>query len=138
IGAGRIWRGTCFVSAHEPRPGPGVRTMKGITRTLCGAIAGLAAVATVAAAEVVTLSDASGGETARRANELCSRAASERSRERAFATLDRALELAEQAVAEDPKDAKAHFAVFCSLGRRAEIDGGGIGDLPNLGRIRDA
>jgi tetratricopeptide (TPR) repeat protein len=37
--------------------------------------------------------------------------------------LTRALELAEQAVAADDRDAKAHFAVFCNLAKRTHVSG---------------
>lgn len=105
------------------------------------AASGLAALVwagTASAEGIVTLADASGGELARRAIEHCTRAAAESSPGRALTRLDEALVLAERAVATDPVDAKAHFAVFCSLGRRAEIEGAGIDALGNLSRMRDA
>jgi hypothetical protein len=41
--------------------------------------------------------------------------------------LDRGASLAEARVAADPRDALAHFAVFCNLGRRMQGSGFGIG-----------
>jgi hypothetical protein len=53
--------------------------------------------------------------------------------------LSRGLERAEEAVRANPRDAAAHFAVFCNLGKRAELRRntlGFFGILGDLGRIR--
>jgi hypothetical protein len=52
------------------------------------------------------------------------------------AALSRGLAIAEGAVAADERDAAAHFAVFCTLGRAAEIDGVGLGSFATLHRLR--
>ena len=50
--------------------------------------------------------------------------------------LDRALARAERAVADDERDALAHFAVFCSLGGKMRRAGLGVGALVDLRRLR--
>lgn len=90
------------------------------------------------AERIVALGDDSGSELARRAIEQCSRASTEMDPVHAIAGLEHALALAERAVAEDPRDAKAHFAVFCSLGRRAELEGAGLGALSSLARMQES
>ena len=52
------------------------------------------------------------------------------------ALLDRSLALAEEAIAADGADAKAHFAAFCALGHRMELDGAGVRSLLALRRLR--
>lgn len=52
------------------------------------------------------------------------------------ALLERAQKLAERAVAEHQGDPTAHFAMFCSLGRRLEIEGVGFGSLEAIRRLR--
>lgn len=111
--------------------------MLGTRGTLAATLATLALLASSAHAGVVTLADATGSPDARRAARLCNEAAAAGS-EDAAAQLDQALALAEDAVRKDPKDAKAHFAVFCSLGRRAELDGSDLEGLASLGRIQES
>jgi tetratricopeptide (TPR) repeat protein len=106
--------------------------------TLAATLAVLALLASSAhAAEMVRIADSTGSPDARRAARLCNEAAAVGSQD-AVAKLDQALALAEDAVRRNPKDAKAHFAVFCSLGRRAELEGSDIEGLANLGRIRES
>jgi hypothetical protein len=56
-----------------------------------------------------------------------------------LAVLARGLDRAEQAVRADPRDAVAHFAVFCNLGKRLEMKrrgGAWFGALGDLGRLQ--
>ena len=48
----------------------------------------------------------------------------------------RGLELAEAAVAADPYDAKAHFAVFCNLGKQLQSHRPGPHDFMAVGRLK--
>jgi cytochrome c-type biogenesis protein CcmH/NrfG len=57
----------------------------------------------------------------REALALCNRADEISSEERA-AVLERGVDRAEQAVRADPNDPVAHFAVFCNLGKRLQMD----------------
>jgi tetratricopeptide (TPR) repeat protein len=52
------------------------------------------------------------------------------------ALLEHGLAVAEAAVADDPGDAAAHFAVFCNLGKRMRLDGIGVASLLSLRRLR--
>ena len=52
------------------------------------------------------------------------------------ALLDRTLKDAEQALASNEKDALAHFAVFCTLGERMQLDGVSLAAISNLRRLR--
>jgi hypothetical protein len=52
------------------------------------------------------------------------------------ALLERGLAAAEAAVAADERDAGAHFAVFCNLGKRMRLDGAGLASLVALRRLR--
>ena len=50
--------------------------------------------------------------------------------------LMRGLELAQDAAAVDPSDARAHFAVFCNLGKQVQSRALGLRDLGAIGRLR--
>lgn len=50
--------------------------------------------------------------------------------------LQRGLELAEAAEAADPYDAKAHFAVFCNLGKQLEVHRPSPDDVMAVGRLK--
>jgi tetratricopeptide (TPR) repeat protein len=50
--------------------------------------------------------------------------------------LARGLARAEEAVRADPQDAVAHFAVFCNLGKRLELERHGAGLFATLGDLR--
>src|SRR5207244_12505584 len=52
------------------------------------------------------------------------------------ALLKRGLALAEETVAQDDRDARAHFAVFCNLGKQLELHGRGVGSLVALRQLR--
>jgi tetratricopeptide (TPR) repeat protein len=66
--------------------------------------------------------------------ELCHRA--ERSPQRAEELLERSLRLAEEALAADESNARAHLALFCSLGKQLETGGIGFGALGKVRRLR--
>jgi tetratricopeptide (TPR) repeat protein len=106
--------------------------------TLAAILANLALLAATAqAAQVVTLSDGTGSEAAREAARLCNETVAVVGSSAVTAKLDRALSLAESAVKANDRDAKAHFAIFCSLGRKAQLEGADIESLANLDRIRE-
>ena len=52
------------------------------------------------------------------------------------AALKHGLQLAEEAVAADNRDAKAHFALFCNLGMQMQIDGLGFSSWSTYRRLR--
>ncbi len=93
---------------------------------------------TVDAQTLVRLDDPSGSEAGRRAAVLCSEAAVMPPGTTALDRLGQALALAEVALLANPLDAKANFAVFCSIGRRVEIEGVGLFGLKSLPRLRQA
>jgi hypothetical protein len=66
---------------------------------------------------------------------LCQEA-DQRSGDERQRVLLRGLELAEAAVAADPHDAKAHFAVFCNLGKQLQSHRPGPHDLMAVGRLK--
>jgi tetratricopeptide (TPR) repeat protein len=76
-----------------------------------------------------------GSPRAEEALALCDRADRAAAADRA-ALLARGLALAEEAVAAEDTDARAHFAVFCNLGRRMALDGLGLRSLVSLRRLR--
>jgi hypothetical protein len=51
------------------------------------------------------------------------------------ALLQRAVDVAEHAVAADDRDAVAHFALFCAVGKRLELAGPSVGSLAELRRL---
>src|SRR5215470_4124991 len=51
--------------------------------------------------------------------------------------LRRGLELAEAAVAADPDDASAHFAVFCNLGKQLQSHSAGPREIREVGRLKN-
>jgi Flp pilus assembly protein TadD len=51
-------------------------------------------------------------------------------------SLERGLDLAEQAVEIDERDGRAHFALVCNLGKKMELAGIGLSQLVNLRRVR--
>jgi hypothetical protein len=50
--------------------------------------------------------------------------------------LMRGLELAQDAASAEPSDARAHFAVFCNLGKQVQSRAPGLRDLGTIGRLR--
>jgi len=89
----------------------------------------------LATLSVARAADPPGTPASREALALCHRADDAPEAERP-AMLDRALTLAERAVADDERDALAHFAVFCSLGGKMRRAGLGVGALVDLRRLR--
>lgn len=53
-----------------------------------------------------------------------------------WATLVRGVQLAEDAIAADGRDAKAHFALFCNLGKQTKLSGLGLSSLFKFRRLR--
>ena len=76
-----------------------------------------------------------GSATAGAALDRCSQADHARGPARAD-LLKKGLALAEEAVAADDGDARAHFAVFCNLGKQAHDAGLSIFNLGKLPRLR--
>ncbi|HWP64592.1 MAG TPA: hypothetical protein VNO26_01610 [Candidatus Limnocylindria bacterium] len=100
----------------------------------------LLATALVATGTGARAADREAAEAARLADtaiSFCTRADRLEPRERA-ATLERALELAARATERDDTLARAHFAVFCSLGRLVELRGLGWRTLGAVRRVRAA
>ena len=95
--------------------------------------AGIATVVQVSAAALAA--DPKGSPRAEEALALCNTSGGVPAGDKA-ALLDRSLALAEEAIAGDGADAKAHFAAFCALGHRMELDGKGIRSLLALRRLR--
>lgn len=89
------------------------------------------------AEKLVFARDTTGSSVAREAVALCLDAA-RADDERRAALLQRGLERAERAVAESPDDAKAHFAVFCNLGRQLEDDGASLAGIAKVSRLQSA
>ena len=83
--------------------------------------------------------DAPGGPEARAAIEICQRADTAAADERA-ALLEAGLARAELAVAANPQDPVAHFAIFCNLGRDLSHRSAWrlLGTLGDLRRARNA
>ncbi len=107
------------------------------TAQAVGLVAHLLLAGSVAASTLVRLADTTGSAAGRRAALLCLDAVVAPAGDpMALALLDEALALAETALASNTHDAKAHFAVFCSLGRRIEIEGFGVDSLDNVARLR--
>lgn len=77
----------------------------------------------------------SGSETATQSLSLCERADSLSGDARA-AALAHGIKLAEKAIAADERDALAHFATVCNLGKQMEMEGLSFGQLFSLRRLR--
>jgi hypothetical protein len=92
--------------------------------------------APVRAEKLVFARDASGSPAARQAVALCLDAARVEDDAQRADMLQRGLDGAERAVAENANDAKAHFAVFCNLGRKLEDDGASIAGVANVSRLQ--
>lgn len=81
--------------------------------------------------------DGTGSALAREAVTLCQDASRIKDEGARDAMLERGLATAEQAVAADDKDAKAHFAVFCNLGRKLEAKGVSLAGVTGVKRVLD-
>jgi len=82
-----------------------------------------------------TRTEPAGSPHAREALAICGRVDAAPTAEKA-ALIARGLALAEQAVAEDERDAPAHLAVFCSLGKQMRLSGVALSSLTALRRLR--
>jgi hypothetical protein len=78
-----------------------------------------------------------GSSTASESLALCE-GADKLSGEERCAALARGMELAEQALAADEHDGRAHFAVVCNLGKQMEAEGMGLTQLFRLRRLRNS
>lgn len=103
-------------------------------------ISGIGAVF-VAAAAIVSMAGApvqavvaSQEDATEESLELCHSA--ERAPQRAEELLERGLRLAEEAVAADESNARAHLALFCNLGKQLETGGIGFSALGKVRRLR--
>jgi hypothetical protein len=97
------------------------------------AVALLAAIALAGPAAAVP----SGSQVAAESLALCDGADELPADERA-AALERGMALADSALAADERDALAHFATVCNLGKQMEAAGLGLGQLFRLRRLRHA
>lgn len=86
-------------------------------------------------APAVTGQTIPGGAPAEEALDLCMAVERAPGEER-VALVERGLALAEAAVAADDTDARAHLALFCTLGRQVELHPLGLGSLMSLRRVR--
>lgn len=87
------------------------------------------------AENLVFASDPSGSPLARESVGLCLEAAKTTDESKRDALLERGLAAAERAVKENDGDAKAHFAVFCNLGRQLESGGASLAGVTNVKRL---
>ncbi len=93
---------------------------------------GLGLLTTVLVAATAVADGSPGDATAEHALALCKRVDLDTDPD---ATLARALRLAEDAVAADARSARAHLAVFCSIGKELERSGLGLRTLGKLRRL---
>jgi tetratricopeptide (TPR) repeat protein len=99
-------------------------------RALSGAaIVGLAVGIAVAA-------DPPGSPTANESLAVCEQAGNASDPAEKRRLLARGIALGETAVAADERDAKAHFAIFCNLGKQMRLDGIGVATLVSVRRLR--
>jgi len=99
-------------------------------RALSGAaLVGLAVGIAVAA-------DPPGSPTANESLAVCEQAGSASDPAEKRRLLARGIALGEAAVAADERDAKAHFAIFCNLGKQMRFDGIGLASLMSVRRLR--
>jgi hypothetical protein len=91
--------------------------------------------ATLASAVKPSFATAQASVMAQEALELCSQAR-RTSGEEQMVLLSRGLEVAEEAVALDPSNARGHLAVFCNLGRRTDARGMGFESVSALRRLK--
>jgi len=96
----------------------------------------LTCAAPVAAQEPVFARDPSGTELSREAVSLCLQAGETKREQERMALLERGLATAERAVAAAGDDAKAHFAVFCNLGRKLEEGGASLAGVAHVDRLK--
>ena len=129
-----------FGSAGRSSRGVGVSALawpllrdEAMTRDHCATAVTMAFFALTAIAWADSLP---GSRRADEALKLCKAAERAAEAERA-APLDRGLRLAEAAIQADDADAKAHFAVFCNLGRRMQLEPLSLKSLSSVRRLRN-
>jgi len=98
-------------------------------------LAGLATAAVLAAVPATAVPP--GSPAAAEALAVCHRAADLSGDER-DELLARSVELAKAAAEANERDALAHYAMICAIGKQLEIGGAGIGQLVGLYRLRRA
>jgi hypothetical protein len=98
--------------------------------------ASMVTVVLVALAAISSAESLPGSRRAEEALALC-KAADRAEAPAKAAPLERGLELAEAAVEADDADAKAHFAVFCNLGRRMQMQPLSFQSLSAVRRLRN-
>ncbi len=98
---------------------------------------GLLAAAALVHAALAGAAEPAGTPRSREALALCNQARDAPASDRP-ALLGRSLGLADTAVADDERDALAHFARFCALGERARLAGASVTSLLVLRHIRQA
>jgi hypothetical protein len=88
------------------------------------------------ARDVMLAEDATGSERARAAIASCLRAGAEASEQKRDELLTRGLAEAEAAAKESEQDPKAHFAVFCNLGRKLQSEGASLSAVAQIDRMK--
>jgi hypothetical protein len=88
------------------------------------------------AALVARAADPPGTPRANESLEVCARARAARDAEEKSRLAARGLALAEQVVAENERDPKAHFAVFCNLGTQMKQRGVSMRSIVDVRRLR--
>jgi tetratricopeptide (TPR) repeat protein len=89
----------------------------------------------VAVAALAHAADPPGTPRSNQALAVCDRAGDAPSKDAKAKLAAEGLALAEKAVAEDDGDPKAHFAVFCNLGKQMEARGAGLRSLGDVRRL---
>lgn len=87
-------------------------------------------------AGVVLAADPPGSATSNESLAVCEQAGNASDPAEKRRLLARGIALGEAAVAADERDAKAHFAIFCNLGKQMRLDGIGLASLVSVRRLR--
>ena len=90
----------------------------------------------VAVAALAAAADPPGSPRSNESLAICARAGKTRDDKTKRDLLAQGLAAAEEAVATDEHDAKAHFAVFCNLGREMRMRGVSLASLTGVRRLR--
>ena len=96
----------------------------------------LALAAAIASAALAAAADPPGSPKSNESLALCARAGDTHDDKAKRDLLARGLTAAEQAVAADDRDPKAHFAVFCNLGKEMRMRGVSLSSLAAVRRLR--
>jgi tetratricopeptide (TPR) repeat protein len=97
-----------------------------------------AALAVAALAATALAADPPGTPRSNEALAVCARAGKATSVEEKRKLYAHGLTLAEAAVKSDERDAKAHFAVFCNLGKEMQLRGVSVRSVTDVRRLRRA